>query len=199
MEPFGAPGACFCRYFFHRRPTEKTRKKHLLPERPKILKIRRPGDLWSHFGRFLDPFWRPCFVHFPDRLNLVICNKYNAKTSFFSFQASHFSIKNRSTNHVFFKPLLGPPFSHFFFDFFQKWSILGPPLKIQWGQQSAPGPLKDPAERVSMVFASRCFPILHCTLPHITFSFVISLGKCICRSPCDSRRAKREGFGSPAN
>ena len=70
------------------------------------------------------------------------------------------------------------------------------PFKIQWAPKSAPGPRKDPAERVRVVFASRCFPILHCTLPHITFSFVISLGKCICRSPCDSRRAKRGGSGS---
>ena len=72
----------------------------------------------------------------------------------------------------------------------------GTPFEIRWGQKSAPGPRKDPAERVCAVFASRCFPILHCTLPHITFSFVISLGKCICRSPCDSSRAKRGGFGS---
>ena len=35
----------------------------------------------------------------------------------------------QSKNHVFFKPLLGHPFSHFFFDFFQKWSIWGPPSK----------------------------------------------------------------------
>ena len=69
-EPFGAPGTCFCRYFFHWRPTEKTRKKHLLPERPKILKIRRPGDLWSHFGRFLDPFW----VLLPEKINVKTGN-----------------------------------------------------------------------------------------------------------------------------
>jgi hypothetical protein len=38
-------------------------------------------------------------INFPDRLNLVICNKYNAKTFFLPFQASHFSIRHRSRNH----------------------------------------------------------------------------------------------------
>ena len=72
----------------------------------------------------------------------------------------------------------------------------GTPFKIRWVPKSAPGPRKDPAERVCTVFASRCFSILHCTLPHITFSFVISLGVCICRSPCDSSRAKRGVLGA---
>ena len=39
--------------------SQKTSKKHLLPERPQISKIRRPGDFWSHFGRLFEPFWRP--------------------------------------------------------------------------------------------------------------------------------------------
>ena len=72
----------------------------------------------------------------------------------------------------------------------------GTPFEIRWDPKSAPGPRKDPAERVWIVFASHCFSILHCTLPHITFSFVVSLGKCICRSPCDSRRAKRGVLGA---
>ena len=58
-------------------------------------------------------------INFPDRLNLVICNMYNAKTSFLPFQASHLSIKNRSTNHVFSNPFLGSPFSHLFRLLFQ--------------------------------------------------------------------------------
>ena len=134
-------------------------------------------------------------INFPDRLNLVICNTYNAKTSFLPFQASHFSIKNRSTNHVFLKTLLGRPFSHFFKCFSKNFDF-GTPFEIRWAPKSAPGPRKDPAERVRIVFASRCFPILQCTLPHITFLYVISLGKCICRSPCDSRRAKRGVLGA---
>ena len=105
------------------------------------------------------------------------------------------SMKNRYTNHVFSKPFLCLHFFTFSI-FLQKSSILGTPFEIRWGQKSAPGPRKDPAERVCMVFASRCFPILHCTLPHITFSFVIFLGKCICRSPCYSRRAKRGVLGA---
>ena len=84
----------------------------------------------------------------------------------------------------------------FCFDLFEKWSILGTPFEVRWGQKSAPGPLKDPAERVRMVFASRCFSILHCTLPHITFSFVISLGKCICRYPAIAD-ARKGGFWEP--
>jgi hypothetical protein len=80
--------------------------------------------------------------------------------------------------------------------FVSKMVVLGTNFEIRWGQKSAPGRRKDPAERVCTVFASRCFPILHCTIPHITFSFVISLGKCICRSPCDSRRAKRGVLGA---
>ena len=85
-------------------------------------------------------------INFPDRLNLVICNMYNAKTSFLQFQAFHFSIKNRSKNHVFLKPLLGPPFSHWLFDLFQKLSIWGPPSKsdgIQNGNKNRPSGAKN--------------------------------------------------------
>ena len=92
------------------------------------------------------------------------------KLFFYNFRPLILASKIDQQIMFFFKPLLAPPFSHVFFDFFQKWLILGPPFEIRWGQKSAPGPLKDPAERVCTVFASRCFPILHCTLPHITFS-----------------------------
>ena len=74
---------------------------------------------------------------FPDRLNLVICNMSNAKTSFVSFQASHFSIKNRSTNHVCLKPLFGPPFSHSFLMFF-KHCRFWDPLRNPMGAKMAP-------------------------------------------------------------
>ena len=106
------------------------------------------------------------------------------------------SMTNRYTNHAFLQAASLTSFFSFVFRYFSKIVDFGTPFKIQWGAKSAPGPRKDPAERVRAVFASRCFPILHCTLPHITFSFVISLGKCICRSPCDSRRAKRGVLGA---
>ena len=80
--------------------------------------------------------------------------------------------------------------------FFSKTVDFGTPFEIRWGQKSAPSPRKDPAERVCMIFATRCFPILHCTLPHITFLYVISLGKCICRYPAIAD-ARKEGFWEP--
>ena len=84
-----------------------------------------------------------------------------------------------------------------FFRFVSKMVDLGTPFKIRWDQKSAPGPRKDPAERVCAVFASRCFPILHCTLPHITFSLCyISLGKCVCRYPAIAD-ARKGGFWEP--
>ena len=76
-------------------------------------------------------------INFPDRLNLVICNKSDAKTSFLPFQASQFSIKNRSKNHVFFKPFLGPPFSHFFLIFFKSCRFWDP-LRNPTGAKMAP-------------------------------------------------------------
>ena len=70
-------------------------------------------------------------IKFPGRLNLVICNTYNAKTSFLPFQAYHFSTKNRSKNHVFLKPLLGPHFSHVLL-IFSKMVNFGTPFEIRW-------------------------------------------------------------------
>ena len=71
---------------------------------------------WNHFRWLLASLFRSIF---PDHLNLVICNRYNAKTSLLPFQASHFSIKNRSKNLVFSKSFLGSPFSHCFSIFFK--------------------------------------------------------------------------------
>ena len=67
-------------------------------------------------------------INFPNRLNLAICSKYNASTFFLTFQASHFSIKSRSTNPVFVKAVSWT----FFLTFcrlFQKWLNLGSPSK----------------------------------------------------------------------
>ena len=70
-------------------------------------------------------------INFPDRLDLVICNTYNAKNCFFQFQASHlFSIINQSTHHVFSKPLLGPPFSSSFLICFKNGRFWDPHSKF---------------------------------------------------------------------
>jgi hypothetical protein len=104
--------------------SQKTSKKHLLPERSEILKIRRPGYFWSHFGRFLDQFWRPFFVDFPDRLNLVICNTYNAKTSFLQFKHQK-SIKKS----CFFIAVSWTSFFSFFLIFFKNGRFWDPHSK----------------------------------------------------------------------
>ena len=78
-------------------------------------------------------------ISFPGRLNLVICNNCNAKTFYLSFQASHFNIKNQSTNHVFSKPFLGPPFSNLFSEYFVfKNGRVWDPLQNPMGAKMAP-------------------------------------------------------------
>ena len=61
----------------------------------------------------LMPCGLPFSTKFRDRLNLLNCNKYNAKTILLRLNASHFGIKNGSTKHVFLNPFLGHHFSHF--------------------------------------------------------------------------------------
>ena len=51
------------------------------------------------------------------------------------------------------------------------WSDFG----FSRGPKIRSGSACDPPERVGMVFAIRCFTILHCTSPHITFSLVCFL------------------------
>ena len=77
------------------------------------LKNATPGWPKLDIGAIWVAFWHHFPINFPDHLNLVICNGYNAKTSFLSFQAFHFSVNNRSTNHVFSKLFLEPSFSRF--------------------------------------------------------------------------------------
>ena len=82
-------------------------------------------------------------INFPDRLNPIICNNYNAKTSFLISGLS-FKYKNRSKNHVCSKPFLGPPFSNFF-KLFPKRIDLGTPSKsdrCQNGTQNQPSGAK---------------------------------------------------------
>ena len=56
-------------------------------------------------------------------------HKYNTKTSFLQFQASHFGIKNQIM--FFSNPFLEPHFSNIF-RLFQQTVDFGPPFKIQW-------------------------------------------------------------------
>ena len=91
----------------------------------------------SIFISFWMTFGIPFSINFSDPLNVLICNSYNAKTSFLPLQASHFGIRNQSTNHVFSDPFLGPPFSRFF----QVCSKNGrprDPLDIQWAPKWHP-------------------------------------------------------------
>ena len=75
-------------------------------------------------------------------------------------------------------------------------SIFGYPFGFQGVPKSAPGPRRDPPERVGMVFAIRWFPTLRCTLPHITFSSGHLLRWVYLQVPCDSSRAKGGVFGA---
>ena len=74
------------------------------------------------------------WINFPDRLNLVICNKYIAKTSFFNFRP----IKNRflKKNHVFSKSFLGPYFFLFFYICLKN-GRFGDPLQNPMGAKMA--------------------------------------------------------------
>ena len=64
-------------------------------------------------------------INFPDRLNLVICNTYNAKTSFYNFRPLILASKINQ-KIMFFQSR----FLDLFFSFKkEKWSMLGPPSK----------------------------------------------------------------------
>ena len=83
-----------------------------------------------NFDAFLMPFGSPFSINFPDRLNLLICNQYNAKTSSLPFLASHFGIKNKSTNYICSSPLPGSHFS-----ICSKTCRFWDPFKIQWAPE----------------------------------------------------------------
>ena len=89
------------------------------------------------FWSIWDAFWDPFSFKFRDLLNLLDCNKYNAKPCFLQFRASHFGIKNQSTNHVVSNPFLGPHFSRFMLIFIKK-AHFRDPFKIQWAPQWVP-------------------------------------------------------------
>ena len=81
-----APLDRFFRIFLDLGPTfsgsKKLRKNNSSPNATKSQK----SDPWVPKARFLELFWMTFgitfSISFPDRLNLVICNNFNAKTSF---------------------------------------------------------------------------------------------------------------------
>ena len=110
------------------------------------------------------------FLEFPDRLNLVICNMYNAKTSFLSFRASHFSIRNRSRNHVFFITVSWPSFLFFFVICFKNcpfWDPLRNPMGSKIRSGSAEGPSRACQDRFR--HSLFLYLALHPTSHHIFF------------------------------
>ena len=70
-------------------------------------------------------------INFHDRLNLVICNTYNAKTFFVIISSLSFYYKISITNIVFSKPFLGPHFSNLFKICSNNYRFLDP-FKIRW-------------------------------------------------------------------
>ena len=116
------------------------------------------------------------------------------KPLFYNCQASHFSIRNQLNKSCFFKAVSWVSlfsFVLFFLLFFSKMVDLGTPFKIRWGQN--PLRVRGRTQQSVSGWFSPVAVSLSCTAPYLTspFLYVISLGKCICRSPCDSRRAKR--------
>ena len=91
-----------------------------------------------YFVSFWMTFGIPFSINFPDRLNLLICNKHNVETSFFPYHASHFGIKNQLEKSCFSYPFLGLHFSHCSLKRIkQKRSVLEP-LQNPMGSKTAP-------------------------------------------------------------
>ena len=72
----------------------KSIKKTSLPKSIKISKDQSLNAKGFNLYAFLMPLGPQFSINFLDRLNLLICNNYIAKASFFHFQASHFGIPN---------------------------------------------------------------------------------------------------------
>ena len=87
--------------------TQKHQKCKLAKIHQNLKKKKTPwtpnASILMIWGRNLDLHLRSSF---PDHLDLLNCDKYNAQTSFLLFQASHFGIKIQSSNHVFQNPFL---------------------------------------------------------------------------------------------
>ena len=117
-------------------PRPQNLKKQMFSKPSTNLTNRARGCPRPHLGSFWMSFGTPFSINFLDRPNLLICNPYNAKTSFLHLQASLFGIKNQTTNHILFKPV---SWTSMFC--LEKWSMLGP-LQNPVGAQFRP-PVKD--------------------------------------------------------
>ena len=109
-------------------------------------------DLLARFGP-------PFSISVRDQLNLLNCNKYNAKTSLLPFRAFLFGIKNQLK--VFFHPpFLGRHFLLSYVDIFLKIITLGTPSKSsgrQNGIQSRPSGAKmAPYPALPILYFEKC-------------------------------------------
>ena len=86
---------------------------------------------------FLMPFGHPFFIIFRDPPNLLNCNKHGVKTLLLPLLASHFGIENPLKIHVFSRHALGPNFSSFYMNLYQKPRLLDP-LQNPMGCKMAP-------------------------------------------------------------
>ena len=66
---------------------------------------------------FLATCWSSFSINFPARLNFLNCNRYNAKTSFLQFQASHFGSITQSNNQFVFNHPSRTQLFSFYLDF----------------------------------------------------------------------------------
>ena len=109
-------------------PNKKTYKNQACRNPSKSLEKSATLDAQGfQFDHLLMPFRLPFSINFRDRLNLLNCNKYNAKTICLQRQASHCGIRNLSTNNVFVKlPSWTSFFSIYLIACFLKRSIWGP-------------------------------------------------------------------------
>ena len=76
-------------------------------------------------------------INVPDRVNLVICNKYMRKPLFCNFGPLILASKIDQQHRAFSKPFLGPPFLIFLKILF-KMIDLGIPFKIRWAPKWQP-------------------------------------------------------------
>ena len=111
-------------------------KFHIHQKPSKITQIEPQVAKGCHFGSFWITLGIPFSINFPDRLNLLICNKSYAKMSFLPFQASHFGITNQS---IFLFPIrFLDLFFLICFQFVQTVVDLGTPLPNPTGSKMTP-------------------------------------------------------------
>ena len=114
----------FCLFFLFGGPCfshSEVIKNNLFLKRSKISKSPTRCSHSDRFVSFSGPLLALIFSLFHNSQQTHIL-RYNAKTSFLQFHASHFGIKNQSTNHTRFLELT-------FLTYFYKLSIWGPSSK----------------------------------------------------------------------